>query len=552
MMKVTKRIAGLLIILLVLVPGLVMAGGGKEESKEAAPDSPYGGRLNVGWTSEQAVDSLQFGEDWELGDMGTVFWQLIYDQLWMIGPPPDYAVVPRLVDRWETEDRQTWTFHIVRNAKWHDGKPLTAEDIVFSMIYVPQNMPVWDTPDTTYESIEQVDDYTVVFTLEEVFGGENPPVFWMPIFPKHIWEPYKEDMLSYPNEEAIGSGPFKLKEFKSAESMWLVTNEDYWGERPYVDEVVFKTYGSEDTLYMALKKGEVDMIGYYGASVFAAEDLAKSPHIEILENMGNNNWMMPFNLHKEGPLQNLKVRKAIMHAIDRKKMVDMVYMGRGQLIDSPVYAELPEHNPELYQFDHDPAKAEAMLNEAGFMDSDGDGLRNDPATGKDISLVMILPTEWTELFKASTIMKEQLKEVGLEMEIKTMDNDTYYELAYAPEDDEFDLTWEEFDAGPNYDWIWDYFYSYEGGGEGWNASYYNNPDFDELVDTMRAEIDPDKRRQYLMEIQRVLVDELPKGIMFRGPMLDPVNTRLEGYVNFMGGISSWINPWTYLKVRLKK
>ena len=133
-----------------------------------------------------------------------------------------------------------------------------------------------------------------------------------------------------------------------------------------------------------------------------------------------------------------------------------------------------------------------------------------------------------------------------------MDNVTYYELAYAPEDDEFDLTWEEFDAGPNYDWIWDYFYSYEGGGEGWNASYYNNPDFDELVDTMRAEIDPDQRRQYLLEIQRVLVDELPKGIMFRGPMLDPVNTRLEGYVNFMGGISSWINPWTYLKVRLKK
>jgi peptide/nickel transport system substrate-binding protein len=551
MMKVVKRIAGLLIVMLILVPGPAMAGGGPEESKKAAPGSPYGGRLNVGWTSEQAIDSLQFGENWELGDMGTVFWQLIYDQLWMIGPPPDYAVVPRLVERWETEDRQTWTFHIVRNAKWHDGTPLTAEDIVFSMIYVPQNMPVWDTPDTTYESIEQVDDYTVVFTLEEVFGGENPPVFWMPIFPKHIWEPYKEDMLSYPNEEAIGSGPFKLKEFKPAESMWLVANEDYWGERPYVDEVVFKTYGSEDTLYMALKKGEVDMIGYYGASVFAAEDLAKSPHIEILENVGNNNWMMPFNLHKEGPIQNLEFRKAIMHAIDRQKMVDMVYMGKGQLIDSPVYAELPEHNPDLHQYDYDPAKAEALLDEAGFVDSNGYGLRNDPATGENISLEMILPTEWTELFKASTVMKEQLKEVGLEMEIKTVDNDTYYELAYAPEDDEFDLTWEEFDAGPNYDWIWDYFYSYEGGGEGWNASYYNNPDFDELIDTMRAETDPEKRRGYLMEMQRVLVDDLPKGLMFRGPMLDPVNTRLEGYVNFMGGISSWINPWTYFKVRLK-
>jgi len=538
--------------LLLLAAALGFAGGGAEEPKAPAAETPYGGRLNVGWTTEQAIETLQLGEAWELGDMGTVFWQLLYDQLWMIGPPPDYAITPRLAKSWDTQDRQTWTYHLVENAKWHDGKPVTAEDVIFSMVYIPKAMPVWDTPDTTFESIEALDDHTVQFTLEEVFGGEYPPVFWMPIFPKHIWEPYKDDLLAFNNDKAIASGPFKLKEFRPAESMWLVVNEDYWGERPYVDEVVFRTYGSEDALYMALKRDEVDMIGYYGASVLAAQDLEKSPNLDMLVNAGNNTWMMPFNLHKEGPLQDLIVRKAIMHGIDRQKIVDMIYLGQGILADSPVYAELEDHNPNLPQYDYDPGKADSLLDSAGYKDTDGNGTRNDPKTGDDVSLVMIVPAEWTEMFKASTLIKEQLAEVGLEIVINTMDIDAFYELCYAPEDDDFDIAWEEFDAGPNYDWIWDYFYSYEGGGAGWNASYYNNPELDELIDTMRAEVDLNQRRQYIYEIQKIIAEDLPKGTMFRGPMMDPVNTRLEGYVNFMGGISSWINPWTYYMVRVRK
>ena len=536
---------------LLLIPLLGFAGGSMKE-EEPATGTPYGGRLNVGWTAEQAIETLQLGEAWELGDMGTVFWQLLYDQLWMIGPAPDYAIVPRIAKSWDTEDRQTWTYHLVENAKWHDGKPVTADDVIFSMVYIPKAMPVWDTPDTTFESIEALDDHTVKFTLEEVFGGEYPPVFWMPVFPKHIWEPYKDDMLAFDNDNAIGSGPFKLKEFKPAESLWLVANNDYWGERPYVDQVVFKTYGSEDALYMALKKAEVDMIGYYGCSVLAAQDLEKSPNLDILVNPGNNTWMMPFNLHKEGPVQNLHVRKAIMYGIDRQKIVDMIYLGQGILADSPVYAELADHNPNLPQYAYDPAKAKSLLDSAGYKDTDGNGVRNDPKTGDDVSLVLIVPSDWTEMFKASTLIKEQLAEIGLEILINTMDIDTFYELSYTPEDDEFDIAWEEFDAGPNYDWIWDYFYSYDAGGEGWNASYYNNPELDELIDTMRAEVDLTQRRQYIYEIQKIIAEDLPKGAMFRGPMMDPVNTRLEGYVNFMGGISSWINPWTYYKVRLKK
>jgi peptide/nickel transport system substrate-binding protein len=541
-----KFIANFSVGVLMLLVAVSAFTGGKQAAEPAV-----GGRLNVGMTSEQTIESLQLGEEWELGDQGTVFWQLIYDQPWMIGPPPDYAILPRMVKSWDTDDRQTWTYHLVEDAVWHDGEPVTAEDFIFSAQYVPRSMPVWDTPDTTFESIEALDEHTVEFTLEEPFGGEYPPIFWMPIFPKHIWEPYKDDLLTFDNEEAIGSGPFKLKEFKPGEFLWLVANEDYWGEKPGVGEVLFRAYGSEDALYMAMKKGEVDMIVYYGASPLAAEDLAKEDHLDVLVNPGNNTWMLPFNLHRETAIRDLRVRQAIMHGIDRQNIIDMIYMGDGILADCPVYAELEDHNPNLPQYEYDPGKAERLLDEAGFKDTDGDGTRNDPETGENIELILMVPSEWTEMFKASTLIKEHLARIGLEIEISTMDIDTFYEYCYTPEDDEFDISWEEFDAGPNYDWIWDYFYSYEGGGEGWNASYYQNPDLDELIDTMRAELDPVQRREYIYEIQDVIMTDLPKGAMFRGPMLDPVNNRLEGYVNFMGGISSWINPWTYFKVREK-
>jgi peptide/nickel transport system substrate-binding protein len=540
--KVALKRTTLVLFLLVFAAAAVFAGGGKE----AAPAKV---RLNVGWTTEQAIETLRVDEAWELGDMGTVWWQLVYDQLWMIGPGPDYDVVPRLAKSWETEDRQTWIWHLVEDAKWHDGVPFTAEDVKFTLEYLIQAMEVWYRPDTDFEELTVIDDHTLKMKLKEAIGGDYPPVFWIPILPKHIFEPWKDDMFSFANDEAIGIGPFKLKEFKSSESMWLVKNEDYYGEKPHVDEIVFKTYGSKDAVYMAMKAGEIDMIGYYGASILVKDELEKSPNIEIIENPGLAMWPMNFNLHQKTAVRDRNFRYAVMHAIDRQRIIDLVYLGVGEPIDSMIYPELVYHNPNLYQFDYNPAKAREYLGKSGFVDTDGNGIVNDPANGKDVHLVMMVASGWVDTLKASTIARENLAEVGIDVEIKTVDINTFYDYNYKPEDDFFDLSWSEFDAGINFDWIWDYFQSYEGGGEGWNTSWYQNPGVDKLIDDMRTELDNEKRKQMIWELQEILIRDLPKGWMFRTNMIDPVSTRFEGYPEFMGGISSWINPWSYMKVR---
>ncbi len=557
-------IGTVVLVLTLSIPVMQCAPAAEEEvtpppEEEVTPppeeeEIQYGGRLNVGFPAEEGIETLICDETWQYTEMGCVFWPLVYDQLWILGPAPDYEPLPRLATSWETEDGKTWTFHLREDATFHDGVPVTAEDVAFTIEYLPQADPAWAYPDCICEpgSIKAIDDYTVEFTLEATIGGPYPAAFWMPIFPKHIWEPYKDDMLSYANYPLIGSGPFKLKEFKPAEYIWFEANEDYWGGRPYVDEVVFRTYGSEDALYMALKSGEVDIIGYSGCSALVVDDFRETENIEVIVSPGIGMVWLSFNLYKDGPLQDLNVRKAIMHGIDRDRMIDLVYLGYAEKVDSFMYPELADHNPNLPQYDYDPDLANEILDEGGYIDTDNDGIRNDPDTGENLSFELIVPSDWTDEVKAATLIKEQLEDIGIDIVMKVLDLDTFYEYLYVPEEELYDIGFGEEEPGPHADWIWEFGRSYEAGGEGWNTAYYDNPDFDEALDKMLAEVDTTKRREYLYEMQMMMAEDLPYGFLVRPDLINPVRTdKFEGYVETMGGVSTWINPWTYFEVHLK-
>jgi len=517
-----------------------------------APEALAGERLNVGFTSEEFLDSVRCNEAWQYSEMGCVFWPLVYDQLWILGPPPDYKPLPRLATRWETKDSRTWRFYLVKGARFHDGKPLTARDVAFTLENLPGSDPAWEYPDTDFESVTVIDDHTIEFTLTEKHGGPYPPVYWTPILPKHIWEPHKDDMVSFKNERAIGSGPFKLREFKTKEFIWLEANKDYWGEKVRVDEVVFKSYGSQDALNLALKKGRIEMTGYNGISPLAMDDFKKAKNIKVLVSPGIGLIWLTFNLHKETPIRDLRVRKAIMHGIDRDRIIRMVYRGYALAADSFIYTELPDYNPDVAKYPFMPDTARKILTGAGYVDKDGDGIRNDPNTGKNLSFEFMVPSDWTDEVKTVKMIKEQLEDIGIGISMKVVDLDTYYEFIYAPLDDKFDISLGEEEPGPHADWMWEFCRSYDNGGEGWNQAYYNNPGFDEFLDKMTAETDLKKRREYLFEMQRIMAEDLPYGMLMRPDLLNPVRTdKFEGFVETMGGVSTWINPWTYFRVHPK-
>lgn len=513
-------------------------------------------RLSVGFTTEEALENLQTGEAWQYTEMGAVFWPLVYDQLWIMGPAPDYEPLPMIVERWETDDYQTWRFYLVKNAKFHDGKPLTAEDVAFTLWYLPKSNPAWNYPDNDIEekkSIKIIDDYTVEFTLAAKWPGKYPPASWMPILPKHIWMPHKRKLVNFKNKKCIGSGPFKLKKFKGGDYIWMVKNKKYWGEVPAVDEVVFKSYGSQDAINMALKKGQIEFIGYNGSSPLSVEDFKKEENIDVAISPGIALVWLGFNLHKENAIQDKLVRQAIMYGIDRDRLIQMVYLGYAKPADSFIYPELSTYNPNLPKFAYNPDKARQMLEQAGYLDKDGDGILNDKKRGQNMSFEFLVPSAWPDEVKLAKVIKEQIKDIGIEIKLKVVDLDTYYEFIYTPKEDKFDISISSEEPGPNGSWIWEFARGYHHGGAGWNQAYYDNPEFDKTLDAMNAESDPEKQKALTLKLQEIIAEDLPYAMLVRPDLISPYRTdKFEGHVETMGGLSTWINAWTYFKVRPKK
>ncbi len=549
--KLFFRVLILMVILLFSTSALF--AGGKKEGAAApvqAKKAVSNARFNVGFTSEEAISTLIPDESWQYVEMGCIFWPLVYDQLWIMGPAPDYKPIPMLASSWETKDHQTWIFHLRKNAVFHDGVPVTAEDVAFTLKYLPKSDPAWEFPDTDCKSIKVIDKYTIQFTLADKHGGDYPPVYWTPILPKHVWEPYKDDMHSFDNSQAIGSGPFKLKEFKSGQYIWLERNDSYWGNKPNVGTVVLKTYGNSEAEYMALKKGEIDMIGYNSIDPLALKEFKGVKGVDVRIDPGITIDWLSFNLHKKNAITDVNVRKAIMYGIDTKRLISVAFLGYADPADSFMYKELPDHDPNLPQYTYNVDKAKSILAASGYKDTDGDGIVNDPKTGKDVVFELLGPSDWSIEVKMITLIKEQMKDIGIGIKPKIVDLDTFYDFWYAPDKDEFDIAIGNEEPGPHADWIWEFARSWNNGGEGWNCAYYNNATFDNYLDDMTVQSDMQKRKADLFKMQEILSKDLPYGFLVRYKSINPIRVdQFTGYTSTMGGVSTWINPWSYFNVK---
>jgi peptide/nickel transport system substrate-binding protein len=545
MKKRTTLVVLVGLLLLVLIVPSVVAEGSKEKEEKV--------QFSVGFNQDEAIETLRPDEAWQYSEMGCIFWPVIYDMLWTMGPAPDYEAVPRLATSWETEDNKTWTFHLRDDAYFHDGEKVTAEDVAFSLQTLPDHEPSFDYPDVDVTEVNIIDDYTIEFTLADVHAGAGkyPPANWFPILPKHVFEEYEDDVTQCPNENAIGSGPYKLKEFKAGEYVWFETFDKHWDEKgPQVDEMVFRMYGSVDAMIMAMKKGEIHMIGYGGVDPLVAKEFQNTEDFEIVENPGIElNWLT-FNLHKDTPLQDDTVRKAIMYGIDRQRIIDMVYIGYAEPVYSFIYPEMNTFNENIEKYNYNPDKAKQMLEEAGYTDTDGDGIRNDPETGENLVFEASVQSYKTHLVKLMQIIEETIAEVGVKLEVTPMDQDTLLEYIYAPTEDKYEISMIDEEPGPYADWVWEFARSYEGGGEGWNAAYYNSKEFDRLLAKMYQSLDRDVYVDTVKKMQKLLAEDLPYGFMIRRITIDPVpKGKFEGYTKAMGGFSSWTNPWTYYRIR---
>ncbi|MBU3917112.1 peptide ABC transporter substrate-binding protein, partial [bacterium] len=508
--------------------------------------------LNVGFTALESIDSLVCNNDWQSKAMGTIFWPLVYDQLWIMGPGPDYAPLPRLAEKWETRDHKTWRFFLNKNARFHDGKPVTSEDVIFTLLYLPKADSEWNTRDTAIKEYKILDRETFEITMDLAHTGPYPPVYWKPILPKHIWKRYENNLIGFDNKKAIGSGPYKLKEFVVGESLLLVRNEDYWGDRVGFDSIRFKSFNNSEDMNIALKTGEVDILGYQGALQSMARIFKETMGVKMIVSPGLElNWLS-FNLSKRSPLRDITVRRAILHAIDREKIIGQVFDGNAKESNGFVFQELPEYNDKITKYEYNANRAEKMLKEAGYVDNNQDGIRSNRKSGEDLAFILMVPSVWSQQLSMAKMIQKQLQEIDLGIKLLEVNLDEYNNALSNLSESAFDIAVVRREVGPHSDWIWNLMKNIEKEGKGWNISSYENPAFDKIADRMMVELDVAKRKRYYDLMQDILADDLPYAMLVRPYVISPVREdKIEGYVVTMGGISTRINPWTYLRARLK-
>jgi peptide/nickel transport system substrate-binding protein len=421
----------------------------------------------------------------------------------------DFAVSPGLAESWEgSADGKTWTYRLRDGLKWSDGAPLTAEDIAETInrsreeewlnhSSVTGNLTAKATSPTTLEVQSKVVDPKL-------------PTLDVYILPKHVIDEYDAKALTKWNGQTeVGSGPFTLAEFKKGQFARFTANENYWRGRPALDEVVIRTFNNADAMVAALKSGEIDFVHDVPEGQFL--NLRDDDAIETVEGAQGSFDEFALNggdgLEKGHPaLDDKRVREAIAHAIDKQTIVDRVLRGLAE----PAYAISPSANPdwipeipEDQRFDFDLDRANQILDEAGYEDTDGDGVREMPGGGQPLRMRYAVRSESPRSAPTAEFITGWLDQIGIATTQKVYDDGQLTEVIGRGDYDMFVWGWTPFvDPDP----MLSYFTCDQVSQDPDDpTNYYNDanlcdPEYDKLYKQQKVERDPERRREIVHEM----------------------------------------------------
>ena len=514
-------------------------------ASSAASDSPGAGKVNyrVGWTRQP--DNLNPFIGFE--SPAFEVWYLTYDSLVgydpaTLSPMKGEASTGLATDWTVSDDGLTWTFTIRKNAKWSDGVPLTAKDVAFTYNYIIKNKLANLTAYTRLiENATALDDYTVQFTCSK--PKPDMTRHWVPILPEHVWSKVsaKDAERGYQNTPPyVGSGPFQCVEWKKNNYVRLVANPTWWGPRPEIDELYFTYYTNGDTVLQDIKAGTID--GAANLVPTQIKQLQSQPGITARAIATDGFDQLAFNCYT-GPskghpaLRDVKFRQALNYALDLQKVADLVFMGYtvpGTTIIPPDYYQDPDWHwdpPAGVKYSYDPAVARQKLDEAGYTDSDGDGVRE--YKGKPIELRLVARSESTEEQQMAKLIAGWFKDVGIKVKLEVMDSATLSATILNEENGV--LT-------PDYDmFIWGWYLDFDPGSMlsyftkaqigNWSDSYWTDPEHEKLYALQGEELDPVKRKEYIDRMQQILYEQSPYIVTDYRPDFEAYNTaKWEGYI----------------------
>jgi peptide/nickel transport system substrate-binding protein len=415
-------------------------------------------------------------------------------------------IQPDLADTWEiSPDNLTYTFHLRQDVRWHDGTPFTADDVVFTIGVLrspdfqgqPQLAELWQMV-----TVERSDRYTVRFTLAEPFA---PFLHYTTIglLPAHLLQdvPIKQ-LASHPfNLHPIGTGPFKVGEVTSKHAL-LLANDDFYGGRPYLDKIEFLFYPDYPSVLAAYHRGEIHGVGRvppeYLDQVLAEDTLQ-------LYSAPLSGYGLVF-LNLERPVfQEREVRQALLWALDRQRIIDQILDGQAVLAHGPVMPFSWAYEAHTVQYTYDPAKAKDILDKAGWIDADGDGVREKG----DLRLEFALLTNDDETrIQIINEITRQWAEIGVRAIPQTAGVAGVVRDFLVPRNyDAILYEWQQLPTDPDPYPRW---HSTQRLGMGQNFTGYSNEQADLIMEEARRTTDPVRRAALYRQLQSILAEDVPE------------------------------------------
>lgn len=491
---------------------------GEQPTTSEAPAPSQGGAGTGADTAESVRAAIKSDEGtlnpytYVTGFPGWNLLMLQYDSLMQIDT--DGVPQPWLAESVEaSDDGSSYTVTLVDGVTWQDGEVLDAADVVFTVEYFQEYTSAsrFSTALGGVATAEAIDDLTVEFTL----SAPDPAFPFsaladVPILPEHIWSEVTAPDEYVFEEGNIGSGPYRLTEYVPSQSYTFEANPDYFRGAPAVDQLVLVQFADDAGALAALNTGEVDVI-FRQVAPEQIDLLAAQEGIEILQGPEYTNQLFYYDM-EQAPFDDPVVRQAISMAIDRQDLVDTVFLGAATVGNVAwIHPNSPVYNDEIETV-YDVEGAAQMLEDAGYVDSDGDGVRE--FDGEPMTFEFLTRSDDALRLRTSELVAQMVAEIGIQLDVVAVDLETSQDAVWPG----FDVT-----QGRNYRtamWGWSapvqanaaravsLVHSDPAIGN-INLTGYKSEEMDALADELRQTVDPDARQALFDEFQELFAKDLP-------------------------------------------
>ncbi len=451
----------------------------------------------------------------------------------------DLNIVGDLAEAWDiSKDGLVITFRLRKDVRWHDGRPFTADDVLFTykLTIDPKTPTAYAGDFLMVKRAEALDPYTFRVTYDKPFAPAL--MSWSAaVMPKHLMEGTeitKSPLARHP----VGTGPYLFKEWKTGQKIVLVSNPDYFEGRPYIDGRVMRIIPDMATMFLELRAKGIDEMGLTPLQYtrqtenrFFRNNFRKYRYLSFAYTY------MGFNL--QNPMfSDRRVRQALAYAVNKEELIDGILLGLGKEATGPFKPGTWQYNPDVKRYPYDPKKARELLAEAGWRDTDGDGILD--KGGKPFEFELLTNQGNEVRAKTAEIVQRRLAEVGISVKIRIIEWAAFIkEFINKRRFDAVVLGW-TIPMDPD---LYDVWHSSKTGPNDLNFISYKNDEVDVLLERGRSTFDRSERKRSYDRIQELLAEDQPYLFLYVPDALPIFNARIHGIDPAPIGISHNMIWW---------